>query len=149
MMENRRSDFAAMLDDLIAEREPADAARPFATTLDYLSVAEQLTDRISIAEEAARASYLDAGEPVEMAPEAEIPEPPPPTDRQSVATELGLSPTMKPADLDRRRREFARLNHPDRVSERLRDCAIIRMQIANMLIDEAKARLFSTGYNRP
>ena len=47
----------------------------------------------------------------------------------------------KPDVLDRMRRDFAFANHPDRVSADLRDNAIVRMQIANRMIDEAKQRL--------
>ena len=42
------------------------------------------------------------------------------------------------ADLDKARRSFALRYHPDRVPEQFRDRAALRMQIANMLIDEAK-----------
>ena len=38
------------------------------------------------------------------------------------------------------RRSFAFANHPDRVAPHLRQRAMIRMQVANMLIDEAKRR---------
>ena len=44
------------------------------------------------------------------------------------------------ADLGRMRRSFAFANHPDRVAPHLRQRAMIRMQVANMLIDEAKRR---------
>lgn len=43
-----------------------------------------------------------------------------------------------PKNYDRLRRDFAFRNHPDRVAEHLRAYAIVRMQIANTLIDEAK-----------
>ncbi len=38
----------------------------------------------------------------------------------------------------RKRRAFAFKNHPDRVAPHLRQRAMVRMQVANMLIDEAK-----------
>ena len=42
------------------------------------------------------------------------------------------------AELDRARRSFALRYHPDRMPEEMRERAALRMQIANMLIDEAK-----------
>jgi len=62
------------------------------------------------------------------------------TDAMSIARELGITGREKPDVLDRMRRDFAFANHPDRVAADLRDNAIVRMQIANRLIDEAKLR---------
>ena len=52
--------------------------------------------------------------------------------------ELGIKPKSKPEELDRARRAFAMRYHPDRVPEEHRERAVLRMQIANMLIDKAK-----------
>ena len=64
----------------------------------------------------------------------------PPIDPDSIAAELGLNQPKQIADFSRMRRSFAFANHPDRVAPHLRQRAMIRMQIANMLIDEAKRR---------
>lgn len=61
-------------------------------------------------------------------------------DPESIAVELGLDEPKSAADFGRMRRSFAFANHPDRVAPHLRQRAMIRMQIANMLIDEAKRR---------
>lgn len=64
----------------------------------------------------------------------------PPIDPESIAVELGLDQPKSTADFGRVRRSFAFANHPDRVAPHLRQRAMIRMQVANMLIDEAKRR---------
>lgn len=61
-------------------------------------------------------------------------------DPADIARELGLTGAENAAALDRVRRAFAFANHPDRVDECDRRIAIIRMQIANRLIDDAKAK---------
>ena len=61
-------------------------------------------------------------------------------DPQSISRELGLEGLSKAEELDRARRSFALRYHPDRVPETMRERAVLRMQIANMLIDEAKRR---------
>jgi len=61
-------------------------------------------------------------------------------DPQSISRELGIGDRSRPEDLDRARRAFAMRYHPDRVPEEMRERAVLRMQIANMLIDEAKRR---------
>lgn len=61
-------------------------------------------------------------------------------DPETISRELGIQARSKPEDLDRARRTFAPRYHPDRVPEEFRDRAALRMQIANMLIDEAKRR---------
>ena len=54
-----------------------------------------------------------------------------------IARDLGLLATDPPAALQRKRRHFASLNHPDRTPEEWREAATTRMKIANQLIDEA------------
>lgn len=80
-------------------------------------------------------AYLDV-----MADEEERPpEEPPSTEPGDVAASLGLLPGWSDRDFDRARRDFAKLNHPDRVPEHHRAAAMVRMQVANRMIDEAKA----------
>jgi hypothetical protein len=69
----------------------------------------------------------------------------PPADRVTVARELGLRPGMGLGELGRIRRRFARLNHPDSLPANLRPQATARMMMANMLLDEAAARLSRTA----
>ena len=61
-------------------------------------------------------------------------------DPESISKELGILPTSKVEELDKARRSFAMRYHPDRVPEEFRERAALRMQIANMLIDQAKGR---------
>jgi hypothetical protein len=58
-----------------------------------------------------------------------------------VADQLKLTPTMTAQDLNRRRRAFALLYHPDCVAPEAREEASRRMTIANTLIDDALAAL--------
>lgn len=80
----------------------------------------------------AAAAYLDVA--ARLAEE----EPPPETTPEAIARELALGRIRHPRDLDRLRRDFAFRNHPDRVRPEWRERAMIRMQIANRMIDEAK-----------
>jgi hypothetical protein len=122
---------------------------------DYLSVVEELhSGRIKVSGDALAAEYRETG--VDMAAEFaalleqarlaladERPAPTeklPPIDPESIAAELGLDRPSTDAELGRLRRSFAFDNHPDRVAQHLRPRAIIRMQIANMLIDEARRK---------
>lgn len=147
-------DFASLLDDLFApsgEETPA-AATP-AIPFDYLSVVDELhSGRIKVSEEALAAQYRDSGADLgaefsalldqarvalnqgNAAPEP-APEELPSIDAEAIAAELGLGqPGVDPREV---RRRFALSNHPDRMPPHLRKRAMIRMQIANMLIDEA------------
>lgn len=150
-----KRDFAALLDDLFAasEHEGEGAARP-SIPFDYLAVAEELhSGRISVSSESLAAEYRESGgdlaaefaalldqAKLAMADAASTPqEPLPPVDAESIAAELGLDPA-RPADFDRLRRDFAFSNHPDRVAHHLKQRAMVRMQVANMLIDEAKRK---------
>jgi len=140
-------DFASVLDELLAEKadEAADGARP-SVKLDYLAVADELhSGKIVISPEQAAAEYGSGAEepdgkpviePPPLAPEPESLD----TDPDAIARELGLHKGRPPADLDALRRRFAAANHPDRVAAHLRNDAMTRMQIANMLIDEAKRK---------
>ncbi len=128
---------------------PANPTIPF----DYLAVVEELhCGRIKVSEDALAAQYRDSGVDlgVEFAAlldqaraalgEADTAQQPilpelAPVDPESIAAELGLG--QPGVDLRGARRRFALANHPDRVPPHLRQRAMIRMQIANMLIDEA------------
>ena len=63
------------------------------------------------------------------------------TDPDAIARELGLAHAATADDLNRIRRRFARVSHPDLVAPALRDVATQRMMIANCLIDDALAQL--------
>jgi hypothetical protein len=150
-----KRDFASLLDDLItaSEKGEDEGARP-SIPFDYLSVADELhSGRIKVAGESVAAEYREAGDlaaefaalldhaKLALASEEHRPEEKlPPIDPESIAGELGLDRPAKNADLGRIRRSFAFANHPDRVAPHLRQRAMIRMQVANMLIDEAKRR---------
>lgn len=133
-------DFAAMLDELLADHA-AETGCEVPRSFDYLSVVEELhSGRINIADRVAEAEYRAASGDVERTEIAANDEPPPSIDPEVIAKELGLKGLRSrlPRNYDRLRREFAFRNHPDRVAEHLRAYAIVRMQIANTLIDEAK-----------
>jgi hypothetical protein len=59
---------------------------------------------------------------------------------QAVAAELNLADGMTVEELKILRREFAIRNHPDRLPDDNRDVATLRMQVANLLIDDALRR---------
>ena len=154
-----KRDFASLLDDLFVVSEKDEAgdetgARP-SIPFDYLSVADELhSGRIKVSGETFTAEYRESGSDLaaefaalldqaklalageEAKPEERLP----PIDPEAIAVELGLDHPVKSADLGRMRRSFAFANHPDRVAPHLRQRAMIRMQVANMLIDEAKRR---------
>ncbi len=56
---------------------------------------------------------------------------------EEVAKDINLLATDTPAELQSKRRRFARLNHPDRTPMEWREAATIRMKIANHMVDEA------------
>jgi len=59
------------------------------------------------------------------------------SEEDEVAKALRISRNLTPAELNRRRRDFARSHHPDRVPEPFRAQATRRMSIANAMIDGA------------
>jgi hypothetical protein len=61
----------------------------------------------------------------------------PMSEEDEVARALRISRSLTPAELSRRRRDFARSHHPDRVPEPFRAQATRRMSIANAMIDGA------------
>lgn len=151
-----KRDFASLLDDLFAADQVAEetGGRP-TIPFDYLSVADELhSGRIKVAGEAVAAEYREAGADMAaefaalleqaraaLAQETKAPqEVLPAIDPESIAAELNLNDPAVKADLGRLRRSFAFANHPDRVAPHLRQRAMIRMQVANMLIDEAQRK---------
>ncbi|MEO5755567.1 MAG: hypothetical protein ABIQ51_01805 [Mesorhizobium sp.] len=145
-----------MLDDLFVESDKVEdvAARP-SIPFDYLSVADELhSGRIKVSGSSFAAEYRETGadlatefaallDHAKLALASEEPRPEeklPPIDPETIAVELGLDNSKSAADFSRMRRSFAFSNHPDRVAPHLRQRAMIRMQVANMLIDEAKRR---------
>ena len=143
-MVDAKRDFASLLDDLFAAAD--EQATPPITGVDYLSVVDELhSGRIQVSPEPALASYrAAAADLVEelallFAATDDPQQPLRPTDRESIAAELKLDGCGR-AELAQARRQFAFANHPDRVPPHLRTNALQRMQVANMLIDEAEAR---------
>ena len=148
MGKNTKGDFASLLDYLFQAPE-ADHGLEKRPTIpfDYLSVADELhSGRIKVANEAA-AEYRDIAAPetafdallaaADLPPVEELPA----IDPDAIARELGLEKLKAARDFGRLRRDFAFRNHPDRVAPHLKERAIQRMQVANMLIDEAKRRV--------
>jgi hypothetical protein len=157
-------DFASLLDDLFnGPPAPEEQAPRPNIPFDYLSVAEELhSGRIRVSSEEASAEYRDVGSAFEAElanlfaqvnideqgsqPAAEPADAPlPPIEPEAIAAELGLNVPTALHDLGRLRREFAFQNHPDRVEPHLRQRALLRMQVANMLIDDAKRRALAAG----
>lgn len=60
---------------------------------------------------------------------------------EDVAKDINLLASDTLAELQSKRRSFARLNHPDRAPMELRQEATTRMKIANHLVDEALRRI--------
>jgi hypothetical protein len=60
---------------------------------------------------------------------------------EEVAKDINLLASDTPAELQSKRRSFARLNHPDRTPVEWREAATTRMKIANHLVDEALRRI--------
>ena len=54
-----------------------------------------------------------------------------------IAEDIGIDRTMTKEQLQERRRQFARDNHPDRVLPEYQPIANLRMMVANQLIDRA------------
>jgi hypothetical protein len=151
-----KRDFASLLDDLFAASDAGgEAAAAPSIPFDYLAVVDELhSGRIRVAGEAVAAEYREAGADMaaefaallEQARAALADEQPlpqevlPPIEPDAIAAELGLDGSAPTPDLGRLRRSFAFANHPDRVAPHLRQRAMIRMQVANMLIDEAQRK---------
>ena len=154
---NAELDFGALLDQLLAATAEADADEPESGVapslrVDMLAQIERLqAENLALFPDRAMREYGDNAETV---PHEQPKQPPQASqspanlqpaledlfflDPDSISRELGIGPKSKPAELDRARRSFALRYHPDRMPEEMRERAALRMQIANMLIDEAK-----------
>ena len=137
-------DFASFLEDLVEPSEgPAardedfsgNAAATPSIPFGLVGGSAAGLAREGAPEMAAAAAYL--GLNAEWAGREALPEIAP----DAIARELALHRIADVKALDRRRREFAFRNHPDRVRPEWREAAMARMQTANRLIDEAKERL--------
>jgi hypothetical protein len=156
---SRGENFAAVLDGLFQARELVEQADAGPSVrLDYLAVADELhSGRITVSTDRLDAEYrenaqamsdlasefaafLDRMQPFAEAGPGQPEEKLPPVDAESIAAELGLGGAATPVDFSRLRRSFAFSNHPDRVAPHLRQRAMVRMQIANMLIDDARRK---------
>lgn len=145
-MRNNR-DFASYLDDEFEPLKPDDFAPGPSIPFDYLSVTDELhSGRITVSPDLATEEYRATGSELEaeladLLTRTEIvPEALPSIEPDEIALELGISDTSSPDELGSARRRFAFANHPDRVPAHLRDRAIVRMQVANMLIDAARRK---------
>jgi hypothetical protein len=158
MQTNR--DFATLLKDLLAESENdgRGLAGPASVSFDYLAVADELlSGRITVADETVAAVYRETAGDVDETVEALFeavdvatePEPAPtallPVEPEAISRELGIKGNTPIADLSHIRRAFAFRNHPDRVAPHLRPRALLRMQVANMLIDDARRRALAAA----
>ncbi len=142
------SEFTSLLDELLARSEREDASARPSMPFGYVAPNDAVEELwASMPSDFVESVYRDSDqrETVRDTPGMETPEPAaaplPPVDPDVIAAELRMANARWPKDFDRIRREFAMANHPDRVEPRLRDRAVIRMQIANMLIDQEKRRL--------
>ena len=144
-----KGDFASLLDDLFQAADVSEGP-PAVPAVDYLAVVEELhSGRIRVSPEAALAGYRETeddelqAELAELIAErecADVLEALPPVSEDAVARELELGGRDR-AGLAQARRLFALRNHPDRVALHLREHALRRMQIANMLIDAAEREM--------
>lgn len=145
MKGQEQSDFATLLDDLMAaarERELEEPVTEPALRVDLLAQIDRLHAASTATRAQATQAYRDqtgydlpprGGVSLEPALEDLFY-----LDPGSIARELGIEKRRTAAELDQARRLFAMRYHPDRVPEEMRERAKMRMQIANMLIDDAK-----------
>lgn len=150
-----RSVFQSVVERLAAERAAEDDELPRAHRVSGLSsgfvreaAAAPATDGRR-AEDIYRDLMAEDGQTEAVVPPEEPAPPEPPVmpahlarlSPQEIAEDLALLPEDTAAMLAEKRRRFARANHPDGVHEAFRDAANMRMKVANLLIDEALARL--------
>ncbi len=137
-------DFASFLDELVAQArsEEPEAASVVPLGIDLLEQVERLqAGFVAKPAEPAIAEYREFALVLEevAARVGRDEQPPPSVEPDAIRAELGLDRPCDENRLQRLRRDFALANHPDRVAPHLRERALARMQIANMLIDEAQA----------
>ena len=107
--------------------------------------AADLADHTDRSTSAPRPSPAVPNDPPTPAPAMPAPRPEPAIDishfkrlsPEEVAKDINLLASDTAAELQSKRRSFARRNHPDRSPVEWRDAATIRMKIANHLVDEA------------
>lgn len=65
---------------------------------------------------------------------------------EDIVKDINLLPSDTRAELQKKRRNFAHINHPDRAPDEWRNAATTRMMVANHLVDDAlrKIRLQSS-----
>ena len=118
-----------------------------AASVDYLLAIDELhSGRITISRDAAAGEYettaadvFEAVSPTTFVRHKVVEEPLPPIDQPAIERELGLTGARRRIST-RCAGASRRANHPDSVGPGLRERAMIRMQIANMLTDEAKRK---------
>ncbi|MFD1745799.1 hypothetical protein ACFSE1_10040 [Rhizobium helianthi] len=144
-----RSVFQSILTRLDGEEEEAEPAAPQSFRVSGLTsgfVAETTPTAAALPQ--ADLAYFDVLEFPAPEPEPPVlaPEPPAMPDHllrlteAEIAEDLCLAKEDTPDLLQEKRRNFAKLNHPDRIHPNFRAEATTRMTIANMLIDRAIAR---------
>ena len=136
------TDFASLLDQAIAAAEQEQHAPSSHPAMPYSMLRNSGDTGATEAAAAAEYLFAAAGD-FSVVPDLSVLTAPelPSTDPADIAAELHLTSRESSASLDRIRREFAFSNHPDRVADGVRARAIVRMQIANRLIDDAKQRI--------
>nr|WP_316655381.1 hypothetical protein [uncultured Gellertiella sp.] len=116
-----------------------------APAMEGVSVSMARVDDAYLALQPEETGMAQAAPPVPEAPAETVPPPLPAflarIRPNEIAADLGLGPKDTAADLNERRRAFARDNHPDIVHPAHRIAATERMMIANLLIDRALARI--------
>jgi hypothetical protein len=129
-------DFASFLEELLTESEENEARARIAAppSVPFTFLEDTATDG-GPARGGPTDAYLALRE--ELLAEIAAPD----TDPAAIARELGLDGIRNLKALDRLRRSFAFQNHPDRVRPQWRERAMVRMQIANRMIDDVKRRL--------
>lgn len=135
-------DFASLLDEALASNGTEGSTAPARPKIPFNILGRRAADRTAtVSDPEVAAEYLfAAADHFSIEPELSQLIEQPSIEPFDIARELRLTGRETPDTLDHIRREFAFANHPDRVSEDLRDRALIRMQIANRMIDDAKER---------
>lgn len=133
-------DFASFLDEVLEHTAPAGAggeplhAAASTPSMPFSFVAGEAAESAADGTPERVATYLGLG--AEWMTGEMLPD----TSPEAIARELALHSVSDLKSLARLRREFAFRNHPDRVNPAWRDLAMVRMQTANRLIDEARQR---------
>jgi hypothetical protein len=134
-------DFTLLLDEIMkAPAAPTEGFGPRRPSIPFDTTPANALDAFwsSLSSELVSEIYREAA--ADMPGKSTGKDAPPSVQPELIAAELGLDRAMPPKALDQLRRAFAFKNHPDRVKPELRERAMVRMQIANRLIDEAKRK---------